>query len=144
MVHRSDPKPESADMTELTVRQTRQLEHDLLAQRSSVLAEAHDELARATEQSYEAIAGEVPDFADQATAASLADFDNAIARRHVEVIQEIDDALGRIKAQRFGRCLECGVPMGYARLRAFPTARRCVACQGLHERTFAGGATPTL
>jgi RNA polymerase-binding protein DksA len=131
-------------MTELTMRQIRHLEHDLLAQRSGVAAEAHEELMRATQQSYAAIAGEVPDFGDQATAASLADYDNALARRHTEAIREIDDALMRIKAHRFGRCLECGVPMGYARLRAFPTARRCVACQGVHERTFALGTTPTL
>jgi RNA polymerase-binding transcription factor DksA len=131
-------------MSELTARQIRQLEHDLQAQRRGVAAEAHDELMRATQQSYAAVAGEVPDFGDQATASSLADYDNALARRHVEAISEIDDALLRIKAQRFGRCLECGVPMGYARLRAFPTARRCVACQSLHERTFAVGATPTL
>jgi RNA polymerase-binding transcription factor DksA len=131
-------------MTDLNMRQIRQLEHDLLAQRSGVAAEAHDELTRATQQSYAEIAGEVPDFGDQATAASLADYDNALARRHVEALREIDDALERIKAQRFGRCLECGVPMRYARLRAFPAARRCVACQSLRERTFAVGATPTL
>lgn len=131
-------------MTELTARQIRQLEHDLLAQRSNIAAEAHDELTRATQRSYAAVAGEVPDFGDQATASSLADYDNALARRHVEAMREIDDALTRIKAHRFGQCLECGVSIGYARLRAFPTARRCVACQGLHERTFAVGTTPTL
>jgi hypothetical protein len=35
-------------MTELTMRQIRQLEHDLRAHRSGVAAEAHDELTRAT------------------------------------------------------------------------------------------------
>jgi RNA polymerase-binding transcription factor DksA len=131
-------------MTRLTTTQTQRLERHLLAQRTSVLNEAHEELTRATERSYEAIAGEVPDFGDQATAASLADYDNAIARRHIEVIKEIDDALVRIRTHRFGRCVECDSPMEYARLKAFPTARRCVACQSLHERTFADGATPSL
>ena len=131
-------------MTRLTTQQTQRLERHLLAQRSSLLNEAHEELTRATERSYEAIAGEVPDFGDQATAASLADFDNAIARRHIEVIREIDDALIRIRTRRFGRCVECDSPMEYARLKAFPTARRCVICQNLHERTFADGATPSL
>jgi RNA polymerase-binding protein DksA len=131
-------------MTRLTTQQTQRLERSLLAQRNSVLKEAHEELMRATERSYEAIAGEVPDFGDQATAASLADYDNAIARRHIEVIKEIDDALVRIRTHRFGRCVECDSPMEYARLKAFPTARRCVACQSLHERTFADGATPSL
>jgi len=131
-------------MTGLTTQQTRQLERNLQAQRSSVLTVAHEELTHAAEQSYAEIAGEVPDFGDQATAASLTDYDNAIARRHVEVIKEIEDALVRIKGHRFGRCMECGTEIGFARLRAFPTARRCVPCQSLHERTFAANATPTL
>ena len=131
-------------MNALTLQQTRQLERDLLAQRSGVLTEAHDELTRVTEQSYAAIAGEVPDFGDQATAASLTDYGNEMARRHVEAIREIDDALVRVKAHRFGRCMECGADIRFERLRAFPTARRCVPCQSLHEKTFAVGATPTM
>ena len=131
-------------MSTLTSQQTRQLETRLLTQRSGVLAEAHDELAHAVEHSYAAIAGEVPDFCDQATAASLADYENVIARRHVEVVKEIEDALLRIKAQGFGKCADCGTEIGFARLRAFPAARRCVPCQTLHERTFAGSATTTM
>lgn len=131
-------------MAALTAQQTRKLERTLEAQRSSVLTESQDELTRATEHSYAAIAGEVPDFGDQATASSLSDYDNAIARRHVEVIREIDDALVRIKGHRFGRCTECDGEIGIARLTAFPTARRCVPCQTLHERTFAGSETPTM
>ena len=131
-------------MTGLNSQQMRQLERSLTALRGSLLREAHEELTRATEESYVAIAGEVPDFGDQATAASLSDYDNVIARRHSEVIREVDDALVRIKAHRFGRCVECGSEVGFPRLRAFPTARRCVPCQTHHERTFAGGATPTM
>jgi len=131
-------------MPTLTSQQTRQLETRLLAQRSGVLAAAHAELAHAAEHSYAAIAGEVPDFGDQATAASLADYENVIARRHVEVVKEIEDALLRIKAQGFGKCADCGTEIGFARLRAFPAARRCVPCQTMHERTFAGSATTTM
>lgn len=131
-------------MTTLTSQQTRQLETRLLALRRRVLTEAHDELAHATEYSYAAIAGEVPDFGDQATAASLSDFENAIARRHVEAIREIDAALLRLKAREFGKCAECRANIGFARLRAFPAARRCVPCQSRHERTFAGSATTTM
>ncbi len=131
-------------MTALTTRQTRKLERNLLAQRSSVLTAAHEELTRATEQSYAEIAGEVPDFGDQATASSLTDYSNAIARRHAEAIKEIDDALVRIQGHRFGRCMECGADIRFERLEAFPTARRCVICQSRHERMFAAAETPTL
>jgi len=131
-------------MTILTSQQTRLLEARLLAQRNGVLTEARAELAHATESSYAAIAGEVPDFGDQATASSLADYENVIARRHVEAVKEIDDALLRIKARGFGKCADCGIDIGFARLRAFPAARRCVPCQSMHERTFAGSATTTM
>ena len=131
-------------MTTLTSQQTRLLETRLLAQRSGVLTEARAELAHATEHSYAAIAGEVPDFGDQAMASSLADYEDAIARRHVEAVKAIDDALLRIKADGFGKCAGCGTDIGFARLLAFPAARRCVPCQGLHERTFAGSATTTM
>jgi RNA polymerase-binding protein DksA len=131
-------------MTTLTSQQTRQLQRNLLAQRSGVLAEAHEEVTHATGQSYADIAGEVPDFGDQATAASLTDYTNAVARRNVEAIKEIDAALARIKAHQFGRCVDCGAEVAFERLKAFPTARRCVACQGMHERTYAVGATPSL
>lgn len=131
-------------MTTLTSQQTRLLETRLLTQRSGVLSEARAELAHATEHSYVAIAGEVPDFGDQAMASSLADYENVIARRHVEAVKELDDALLRIKAHGFGKCADCGTDIGFARLRAFPAARRCVPCQTLHERTFAGSATTTM
>jgi DnaK suppressor protein len=133
-----------AEMTGLTTQQTRQLERHLQARRSSVLTEAHEELTQAAEQSYAEIAGEVPDFGDQATAASLTDYSNVIARRHVEAIREIEDALVRIRERGFGHCIECGAAIRFERLKAFPTARRCVSCQSMHERTFAVGATPSL
>lgn len=131
-------------MTALTSQQTRQLERKLLAQKRAALGVAQDELSHATENSFTAIAGEVPDFGDQATATTLTDFDNEIARRHVEAIRDIDDALRRIKARGVGRCIECGTDIAFERLLAFPTAKRCVTCQGLRERTYAVGATPTM
>ena len=131
-------------MPTLTSQQKRQLERRLLAERRSVLTDARDELAHATEHSYAEVAGEVPDFGDQATAASLADYENVIARRHFETVKEIDAALLRIKAHGFGRCADCGTDIGLARLRVFPAARRCAPCQTLHERTFAGSATTTM
>lgn len=131
-------------MTALTSQQTRQLERKLLAQRNAALGAAHEELSHATENSFTAIAGEVPDFGDQATATTLTDFDNEIARRHAEAIRDIDDALLRIKARGVGRCIECGSDIAFKRLLAFPTAKRCVTCQSVRERTFAVGATPTM
>ncbi len=74
----------------------------------------------------------------------MIDFDNEIARRHGEAMRAIDDALVRIKEPYFGICTDCGDDIGIARLMAFPTATRCVSCQGMREKTYAHGAIPTL
>lgn len=124
--------------------QMRKVEHKLRTQRDTLLTAARDELLHGEEQAFAAIAGEVPDVGDQATAAALTDFDNEIARRHDVAIREIDAALERIGSGDFGSCPDCGADIGFERLMAFPTARRCVTCQSLHERTYASLATPTM
>lgn len=124
--------------------QLRQLERKLRTQRSALVSAAHDELRRGEEQPFAAIAGEVPDVGDQATAAVLTDFDNEIARRHDETLRDIDAALLRLSSPDYGSCLDCGGEIGFERLMAFPTATRCVACQSQHEKTYATLATPTM
>jgi RNA polymerase-binding transcription factor DksA len=32
-------------------------------------------------------------------------------------------------------CVDCGASVGYERLEAYPTAKRCLACQQAHEKT---------
>ncbi|MPQ96712.1 TraR/DksA family transcriptional regulator [Modestobacter sp. I12A-02628] len=41
---------------------------------------------------------------------------------------EVDEALARAAAGAYGRCAECGGPIGTERLAARPHARTCVAC----------------
>ncbi len=48
-------------------------------------------------------------------------------------LADIDAALARIQAGRYGNCLSCGGPMGLQRLRAIPEARYCMACSGQHH-----------
>ncbi|HWA66220.1 MAG TPA: TraR/DksA C4-type zinc finger protein [Mycobacteriales bacterium] len=43
-------------------------------------------------------------------------------------LDEIALALRRVDAGTYGVCLECGSPIGSARLLARPAARTCVAC----------------
>ena len=41
---------------------------------------------------------------------------------------ELDAALGRLRAGAYGRCENCGGPIGDARLEVLPAARLCVRC----------------
>jgi RNA polymerase-binding transcription factor len=45
-------------------------------------------------------------------------------------LADIDAALARIQEGSYGRCLNCGGPLGLQRLRAIPEARYCLACSG--------------
>ena len=45
-----------------------------------------------------------------------------------QVLQEIADALERIRARSFGLCEECQQPIPAPRLDALPYARHCMAC----------------
>ena len=55
--------------------------------------------------------------------------------RHLQAeIREVDDALERLRAGQYGRCEDCDATIRADRLRAIPTARRCVRCQAGAER----------
>jgi DnaK suppressor protein len=43
-------------------------------------------------------------------------------------LEEVEGALARIAAGRFGTCERCGGAIGRQRLRAVPEARHCLAC----------------
>jgi RNA polymerase-binding protein DksA len=52
----------------------------------------------------------------------------SLLQNQEQTLEEIADALERIKNGSFGRCEECGVEIPRARLQALPYARHCVAC----------------
>lgn len=43
-------------------------------------------------------------------------------------LHEVEDALSRIDAGTWGRCLQCGGAIGRDRLRALPDAKHCISC----------------
>jgi DnaK suppressor protein len=55
-------------------------------------------------------------------------------------IRSLQAALARLAAGDYGRCTQCGGPIGAARLRALPDATTCVACQARQERAAAPAA----
>jgi DnaK suppressor protein len=60
------------------------------------------------------------------------DCDRAMAALHMygsrAAIEEIEDALLRIRDGGYGTCQSCGQPIAFARLEVFPRARCCTAC----------------
>jgi RNA polymerase-binding transcription factor len=128
----------------LTREQTRRL-REVLDRRSALLIEeVRTELERSGEQHYIDLAGRVTDTGDQAVADVLADLGAAIIDRQVNEIRDIEAARRRIEAGTYGECLDCGTDIGFERLMAYPTAKRCIECQGLREKGYAHGGTPRL
>lgn len=58
----------------------------------------------------------------------------ALAAHARETALEAESALGRIADGTYGICGECGRDIPIKRLRALPTATRCVACAGQPRR----------
>lgn len=49
-------------------------------------------------------------------------------------LADIAAARSRMDSGCYGQCMACGEPIPYERLEAYPTAKRCAACQRDHER----------
>ncbi len=53
---------------------------------------------------------------------------DALAGTLLEALQDVDGALVKFDAGTYGRCEDCGEPIGDARLEAMPAARFCMHC----------------
>jgi len=73
------------------------------------------------------------DVTDRATAESDRHLTIIMRERDRQLIDEVNEALARVKDGEYGICQECGEEIGLARLRAQPTATLCVHCKSLLE-----------
>lgn len=66
-----------------------------------------------------------------------------LAGRQSQLLEEIDEALGRIEDGTYGQCSRCGKPLDEERLKAMPTAKYDAECQSAIEAAQ-GLETPSL
>jgi len=128
----------------LTGKQLEEFEALLKRRRQQLVTELLEDVARSRDESYADLAGSVTDLGDEALADLLADLDNAEVARDMRTVRELDAALARIADGSYGSCADCGEDIGLQRLRAYPTAERCIKCQEVHEKTHAGRGEPRL
>lgn len=62
------------------------------------------------------------------------DINMILSDRDRRKLQQVDDALIRIKAGTYGICEECELDIAEERLKALPFTRLCVICQGEQEK----------
>lgn len=75
---------------------------------------------------------------------SVADLNLGVIDRHISEFRDIDATRARVRQGGIGRCIDCGDEIGFERLQAYPTAKRCTMCQRQQERTHPHVDTPTL
>jgi RNA polymerase-binding protein DksA len=128
----------------LTTQQTKELNSLIVQRRNALVSELRDDARKVRAERYDEVAGEVPDTGDESVAALIADLDQAEWGRDIDELRGLDAARERMASGEYGVCVDCGRDIGFERLRATPSAIRCIDCQTRHEKTFAGPAAPSL
>lgn len=114
----------------------------LQAQRQRLLGEVREKIAVSGEGLGFVNQSKITD--DDALADTAAEMDVAMAIRESQELQDIEAALARIAEGSYGICTDCGGDIGRARLKAYPTAVRCLPCQEKNERLRGQVHTPRL
>jgi len=74
------------------------------------------------------------DIADKASNSYTKEFLFSLSNSERDMLQLVDEALGRIGDRRFGVCVVCEDEMDRKRLEAVPWARHCISCQEKQEQ----------
>jgi len=131
-------------MTRLSDEQLDTLKHLLTAERTRLRGEIHEHLLATDREQYSELAGQVHDAGEESVADLLNDVNVAVLGRLIIELREAEAALERISTGAYGLCEDCGIDIPYARLQAYPAARRCIEHQELHEKMYAEEGKPTL
>lgn len=102
-----------------------------------LLEEIRHVLARSKNEYQVDLLGGLGDSGDVAAASMIRDISEAEVIRDIGEMRDIAAAENRIAAGTYGLCTDCGAPIRYKRLDAYPTAKRCFSCQVVRERLLA-------
>jgi len=91
-------------------------------------------IARTEEEGRTADDDPTVDLADKAANSYTKEFLFGQTNTDRSMLQLIDEALGRIKENKYGTCSECEEELQQKRLEAVPWARYCVSCAEKHEQ----------
>ena len=112
--------------------------------RAELQADVRKDLEESEHQSFSELVGEVRDSGDESNAESAAGSERAGRSRHADALNDVDSALKRMHQGSYGVCIDCNGEINTERLFAYPTAKRCIACQVRYEKQHTGGIGTSL
>ena len=74
------------------------------------------------------------DIADKAANSYTKEFLFSLSNAERDLLNLVDEALGRIDGRRYGVCVVCDDEMDKKRLEAIPWAKHCLSCQEKQEQ----------
>jgi RNA polymerase-binding transcription factor DksA len=124
-------------MNDLTQAQVAELTERLRKRKTQLVDEIRDGLVRSGNERYADLLGGTGDAGDESVASLLQHVAQAEIIRDAGEVQDIAGAEQRLAEGRYGACIDCGTAIGYDRLAAYPSAKRCLPCQQRREKTRA-------
>lgn len=77
--------------------------------------------------------GQVQDFGDQALSTTMESLQATMQDSRLDEYKRIVTALNMIHDGSYGICIDCGAAISEKRLKSYPNATRCIACQETYE-----------
>ena len=121
-------------MTALTKPEKEELTAALAARKARLVDEIRRALARTKNERYADLLAGGSDAGDESVADLLSDVAQAEVARDIAEVRDINAAQARIANGSYSVCIDCGAVIGYKRLQAYPTAKRCLHCQEQREK----------
>ena len=115
------------------------LKAELEARRTQLRVEVKAQLTGSGDDRVVGLRNRIEESGDEwGVADGLAELDLAEVRHALAELTSVDAALARMRDGSYGDCIDCGIAIAPARLAAYPTAQRCVNCQGTYEKKVSG------
>ena len=122
-------------MTTLTSTESNNLATLLEDRKQPLREEIREGLTRLRVDGYDELLSGTSDSGDESLANLLTHITNEEVARDAAELQDVFAAEARMAAGTYAVCIDCDEPIPYARLAAYPTAKRCISCQEKREKS---------
>jgi DnaK suppressor protein len=113
-----------------------ELKQMLEDRRREILSEVQSRIKDVRSEGAGGLTAGVVDAEETSVADIQEDIELALIQMKAETLARINEALGRLEENTYGRCNECAQEISPQRLRALPFAIRCKDCEEARERAM--------